>query len=259
MPTNRELRTALLKHLGVSQQRLSQRAKNTKQKYGPMSTEEATYVIAHQEGLDLTKYLDPSAVDRVRNLIPNTGHQRIIARNTEKSSQSRRAHVRIKIESALPDVDVFLSSTIARDAKKMANLYPVYYVLENSLRIVIKRIMEKKHGTDWWDIRVKKEVKEKVTDRKNKEHKQPWHGKRGQHEIFYSDFGDLRAIIEKNWDDFKDLFPTRSWITQKLDELENPRNILAHHNPVNNIDKNRIDLYFHDWVTLLSSRKDMIP
>ena len=144
MPTNRELRTALLKHLGVSPQRLYQRGKNTKQKHGPMSTEEATYVIAHQEGLDLTKYLDPSTVDRVRNLIPNTDHQRIIARNTEKGKQSRRAQIRIKIEGALPDVDVFLSSTIARDAQRMAKLYPAYYVLENSLRIVIKRIMEEK-------------------------------------------------------------------------------------------------------------------
>jgi hypothetical protein len=49
--TNTKLRQALLKKLGVTPQRMSQRVTQIKRLHGPMSTEDATYVLAHQEGL----------------------------------------------------------------------------------------------------------------------------------------------------------------------------------------------------------------
>jgi hypothetical protein len=52
--TNARLKEALLKKLGVTPQALSQRAKKRKKQL-PMSTEQAVYTIAHDEGLDLSK------------------------------------------------------------------------------------------------------------------------------------------------------------------------------------------------------------
>ena len=98
-----------------------------------------------------------------------------------------------------------------------------------------------------------------VTRRKEAETKTPWHGKRGAHEINYSDFGDLRSIIEKNWDSFSDLFPSRPWITQRLTELEPPRNVVAHNNPLSNSDRSRISLYYGDWMKLLQAKQADIP
>jgi hypothetical protein len=141
----------------------------------------------------------------------------------------------------------------------MANLYPVYYVLENSLRVVIMRVLENKYGKDWWYSRAPNPAKQRVDERKRDEENKPWHGKRGQHEIFYTDFGHLRSIIERNWEDFKEFFPTRAWITQKLEELETPRNIVAHHTPVSDTDLRRIEVYFKDWTALVKSRRRLIP
>jgi hypothetical protein len=67
---NRKLRSDLLSSLNISKQALSQRAKRVKNEYGPMTTEEAVYVIAHMTGLDLTKYLPLLSIDRVRSLVP---------------------------------------------------------------------------------------------------------------------------------------------------------------------------------------------
>ncbi len=256
MATDRKLKDALLKSLDVTPGRLSQRVGEVKQDLGPMSTEDATYVIAHQDGMDLTKYLDPGVVDRIRSLVPK---QHIKTVSSRKKKGNRKKQVVVKIGPSLPKLDVFLSHGIADDARKMSELYPKYYMLENSVRVVIKRILEHKYGNRWWQKKVARPLRDKVQDRKDSEAKQPWHGKRGQHEIFYSDFGDLKKIIQKNWEDFKDLFPTQAWITQKLDELEHPRNVLAHHNPVNNNDSKRIELYFDDWTALLQSRKHLIP
>jgi hypothetical protein len=130
MATNRNLRNALLKYLGVTPQRLSQRVKKMKSLHGPMMTEEVTYVIAHQEGFDLTKYLDGEIVDRVRGLVPSGAVTPPPSGKTVKKNASKPAKITISIAGQLPNVDVLLSVSTARDAAKMAELYPVYYVLE---------------------------------------------------------------------------------------------------------------------------------
>jgi hypothetical protein len=258
MAMNRNLRTILLQRLSVTPQRLSQRVKEMKTDHGPMSTEDATYVIAHQEGLDLTKYLDAGTVSRIRSLIPK-GFESKTHTSLRKSSNNTKRWTVVRIEPTIPQVDALLSTTLAEDAKNMALVYPKYYVLENSIRVVIKRTLEKKYGVNWWKLRVANPVQVTVTERMQKEAKQPWHGKRGQHEIFYSDFGDLKKIITKNWNDFEAIFPSQAWISQKLDELEHPRNVMAHHNPLRSEDLKRIDLYFSDWIALLKLKKNLIP
>ena len=74
----------------------------------------------------------------------------------------------------------------------------------------------------------------------------------------YSEFTDLKNIISKNWEDFKNVFPSQQWIFQKLDELEHPRNVIAHNNPLGKDDTKRIELYFADWVSLLRLKRDLI-
>jgi hypothetical protein len=258
MAIKRDLRTVLLQGLGVTPQRLSQRVKKMKKDHGPMSTEDATYVIAHQEGIDLTKYLGPDTVNRIRILIPKGSESTASGSMRKKSNNAKRCTV-VRMEANIPQVDALLSTTLAEDAKRMAVVYPKYYVLENSIRVVIKRILEKTHGENWWKLSVANPVQVTVSGRIQKEAEQPWHGKRGQHEIYYSDFGDLKKIISKNWDDFKAIFPSQSWISQKLDELEHPRNVMAHHNPLSSADLKRIDLYFSDWIALLKSKRNLIP
>ena len=257
MATNRRLRADLLERLSVTPQRLSQRVQKLKSEHGPMSTEYATYVIAHQNGLDLTKYLDSNIVEKIQTLVPRA-QQNAVATTREKKNRTK-TQTTVIIDPNLPKIDAFLTTAIVKDAQKMANLYPKYYVLENSIRIVIMRILEKSHGVQWWQTRVKKSVRLTVADRMAREAEKPWHGKRGKHEIFYSNFGDLKSIITNNWSAFQDLFPSQAWITQKLEELEHPRNVMAHHNPVNSQDFKRIELYFDDWVALLKGKKHLIP
>jgi hypothetical protein len=121
--TNRGLRGDLLAKLGVSHQRLSQRVAQVKRNYGPMSTEDGTYVLAHQEGLDLTKYLDQATVDRVRSLLPSapvpatTGSR---ARQRTNAATSRP----VRIAPSLELVDAMLPSSVAEDARRMATVYP---------------------------------------------------------------------------------------------------------------------------------------
>jgi len=258
VPTNRELRAALLKKLAVTPQRLSQRVAQVKRLYGPMSTEDGTYVLAHQEGLDLTRFLTREAVDRVRQLLPANPlpaplHQPRTSRGPAASARP------VRIAPSLELVDAMLPPAIAAEASRMASVYPKLYVFENSIRTVIVRVLRAKHGGDWWLTCAPTGVQKTVADRKAHEAKTPWHGKRGTHEIYYANFGDLRDIITKNWVDLEPIFLKQPWITQRLEELEPPRNIVAHNNPLSRQEENRVDLYFNDWIALLNDRRDLIP
>ena len=71
---------------------------------------------------------------------------------------------------------------------------------------------------------------------------------RGASDIYYTDFGDLRLIIQANWQDFEDLFPHQNWIVSRLDELESSRNIIAHSNTLDERELTRLKIYLQDWM-----------
>lgn len=263
MATNPQVRTELLKKLGsVTPQRLSQLVGEVKKQLGPMSTEDAAYVLAHQKGIDLTKYLDRETVDRVRGMVPRTNGGPVAApapRRTVAPKVAGPASRPIRLAAGAPAVDLLLPTSVATDAARMAQLYPKMYLLENSIRSVINRVLTAKHGKDWWLTEAPIGVRKLVQGRKDKEDKVPWHGKRGAHEIYYSDFSDLRNIIEKNWVDFDPIIHKQQWINQWLEELEPARNTLAHNNPVSENEQKRIEVFFNDWTQLIAANRTAIP
>jgi hypothetical protein len=68
--TNRHLRRALLEKLGITRQALSLRVKKIQQ-HMLITTTDATYVIAHQNGIALDRFLAPELVERVMALLPS--------------------------------------------------------------------------------------------------------------------------------------------------------------------------------------------
>lgn len=256
--TNRKLRSALLKKLGITPQGLSLRVKKTKGESGPMSTEEATYLIAHKEGLDLAKYLDTATVSNIRDILnPASTH----GLEQQKASRVRsRARVDVIIGGTYRLKDPLLPRNVVTEAKEMASkVYPFMYVMENSVRNLILRVMENSKGAQWWDAYAPSKTQDKVRDRMDGEDKIPWHGKRNAHPIYYTDFKDLIGIITKNWGLFSDILPTKEWVRQRLEELSPSRNIIAHNNPLNKHDIARLKVYFQDWENVLRTKKDKIP
>ena len=71
-----EVREKLLTKLRISHQALSKRAKRLKEKHGPMTTDEAVYIVAHLEGIDLSRYLPLQYLDRIRSMIPRETRER---------------------------------------------------------------------------------------------------------------------------------------------------------------------------------------
>lgn len=136
--------------------------------------------------------------------------------------------------------------------------YPLVYVFENSVREVIKLLMAKAFGDDWWEKKVADSVRRKTQGRIDDEEHNAWHGRRGSHPVYYTNIGDLAKIVVANWPQFEQILPNQGWFTSRINEIELSRNVLEHNNPLQNRDLQRLRLYLTDWQDQIASKRRMI-
>lgn len=260
---NKKLRKALLDKLGSSPQALSQRIQKLKKQI-PMTTEDAAYVIAQQKGIILGKYLKSEELDRVRIL-----HQQISSSNPQpvtRTSQRIEKREAAKTDNRILIIakefkgnDPLLAANKLSDAKQMAAIYPLLYILENSIREVIDRIMIKQHGVDWFDSQAPKGLRDKVTERMAEEHKDSWHQKRGSRPIDYLDLNQLPALMRKiEGNVVPSILPSFEWFNQRVEEVYKSRCVLCHMNPLDQDNIQAVKLRLKQWQKQIEAKKNLI-
>lgn len=150
------------------------------------------------------------------------------------------------VQRVLPLED--FSAEIRSNAMRSLPPFLAFFCLENAVRELINERLTQQHGSEWWTKCASTGLRQKVDGRRHKEGENRWHTRRGAHEVNYTDFGDLASLIQHNWDDFSDLFPDQNWITGRLRELEQSRNIIAHNNVLDDREIDRIRMYLADWL-----------
>lgn len=244
---NRKVMQKLRETLKVTDQRIYQMIERIRRDK-VVTKEIAAYVLAAQNKIDLSRYLDPNTLTDVRQVMGSAPVT--IIRKVRPQSVPQKQIV-LQLGKKLEIIDPNLPKKLLAEAEEMAKVYPIIYIFENSVRYFILKIMESKYGTDWWDNKVSREIREKVGKRLREEHR--WHGRRGAHKIFYTDLGDLGNIIITNWQDFKGVLPTVAWITTRINEFELSRNIVEHNNPLPKREIDRLELYFGDWIRQITT------
>jgi hypothetical protein len=266
MPTtDPTLRKKLLEKLSVTPQALSQRVRKRKKEL-PMSTPHAVYTIAHDEGMDISKYLSPDETAEVRGLIsalqrngqPTAGKARKAA-----APKSRSVPAQVKVTIAGVDIGKIpaLSRAHANDVKRMSErVYPLLYIFENSARDLIERVLKDAYGSEWWANAVPKSVRDTATKHKAAEAKEPWHGVRGKRDIDYVFLNDLWSIIKDNWPHFKRFFPKQSWVEALITgDMNVSRRVFAHMNPLAENDVRNIEAAFRKWTNQLKGKECELP
>jgi hypothetical protein len=247
----KQVRQMVVKKLDVSSSRISQRIKDIKNERGPMTSEYALYVLAHEEGLDISKLLDHDVQEKLRQI---TIGSQVMSKATASAGKARKSRAKPRL-----NIDPILSEKTMSEAKKMAEeVYPLLYIFENSVRELILRMMKRAFGSEWWDTKVQREIRDYAEDRKKKEKDNPWHSKRGAHPIYYTNMDHLKRIITNNWYVFEKIFPKIEWL-HRLDETIMSRNTIAHNNPLHRDDIDRIKVYYRDWKKLMIAKKILIP
>jgi len=250
---NREILSLLKNKMGLSIPSLYAKIekKRTEIGYG-YSTEVAAYVVAAEMHIDISKHLSAEELAAVREAMRVRVAYPLGQRRAKVEKQ-----VVMTFEKDFQIHCPVVPEAVLNDAKKMQRVYPYFYIFENSIRYFIKDTLQSKYGDDWWLRAVNPGIRKDVDRRQAKEGRNRWHGGRGEHPIFYTDIDHLRKIITSNFDDFKDKLPDVDrpveWLTNRIEEIELSRNIVAHHNPLSDDDIARVKMYFREWIKQISN------
>jgi hypothetical protein len=255
--TNTQLLAALREKLGgVSQQAVQQRRARL-QKLVPVPTDIATYIVAHREGVRINKYLDSETLQNVAEWEARVAAKESPSTAAAASGKSNaRGRTVVVREAKIADVKVppgSLTQKHIADAQKMAEVYPVLYVFENSVREFVDGHLTKAYGSNWWGEPklVPKEVRDTVERVRKAEQINRAHTSRNARPIYYTMLGDLVYIVvsEKGNKVFKKpMFPRATWFPELVQSAEVTRNIFAHMNPLQKRDIRRLEDALGIWL-----------
>lgn len=147
-----------------------------------------------------------------------------------------------------------LPPDIKQKGKDMASVYSYLYCVENSLRLFVEDTAKSKFGEHYLKkLVLNREMMKKISTRKAQAAKTKWLPARGESDIFYLDFDDLGDIVRNNWSLFKKFFPGQNWITTKIDELTECRNLVAHNSYLEEHQRNVVKVNYTSILMQLAS------
>ena len=254
---DKKLKKALLDKLRISPQALSQRINKTKKEF-PMIREDADYIIAHEEGIDLSKFLDQHTIQNVQRLISQKTKNNTITSKTKNQKKFTKG-ITINISGDFKGTDPLLDERVLKEAKQMATIYPLLYVLENSMRQFICLFMKKYYGDNWWETEVSNGLQRNVEDKMKGENINKWHQKRGAKPIDYLDLNDLPTLFSKIINKVSpEIIPDLEWIRQLIKEVYISRCVLCHMNPLDKDSINSVKLRFRQWQKQINAKTNLI-
>lgn len=136
------------------------------------------------------------------------------------------------------------------EAKEMSRHYEVFYCLEKSIRRLIVQIMKESYSDNWWDLKVREEIRRNVEANIKREAESGF-TERSELKIDYTTFGELTSIVQDNWDAFSALFKNPKAFSKIMTSLNQLRGPIAHCCPLAEDEVVRLNLAVKDWFRLM--------
>lgn len=131
-------------------------------------------------------------------------------------------------------------------------VYWKLYAIENFYRIIIHSVLSVQINSNWWPIATDTTIRRKARNFKRRYINRPWHTMPGSHFIYFIDLYDLNEITRVNSHLFVSLIPDIDQWILKIETLRLPRNVVAHMNFPNRIDRQRIGTIYEDFKALIA-------
>ncbi|MEW9595139.1 Swt1 family HEPN domain-containing protein [Bacillus toyonensis] len=146
----------------------------------------------------------------------------------------------------------------------MSETYTYLYLVENSLRVFIENVARESFGEEYFKkLTIPNSLRNTISTRKEKEQNQKWLSVRGNNDLFYLDFKDIATLISNNWDLFKEYFPSQDFVIQKIIEMADCRNLIAHNSFIAKSERDLIKVYYNSILKqiehTLSKKTDELP
>jgi hypothetical protein len=141
-----------------------------------------------------------------------------------------------------------LDDLLVENARATAVVYTAIAAFENSVRALVVKTLVEKFKEEWWEKGASNGVRERAQKRMEDEQIAKWHAQRGQDPINYTTFGDLKNIMQNNWNSFEDLIGSLAWASSIFDVIERSRNVIMHSGMLEREDIERLGVNIRDWV-----------
>ncbi|MDX6510666.1 MAG: hypothetical protein QOE36_170 [Gaiellaceae bacterium] len=242
---------------GVTSEAVRQRRARI-QKAVPMANDIALYVLAHQLGLPVQRWVrDADTLQQVagyaQQVAGTTEAPAVRASSTRKQSRAVTRPAELRLDNITVPAGL-LNLKHLREAERMSNrVYPLLYVFENSAREYIDGHLSSVYGKDWWDDPkiVSTPVRRNVEIARKAEAENRYHTARNARPVYYMSLGDLALIVgsENGWRVFKPpRLPRQTWFTELIQSAEVSRNIVAHMNPLQPADIKALEMSVQNWL-----------
>jgi hypothetical protein len=154
--------------------------------------------------------------------------------------------------STLPDEDYYpqFEERVRKQAATMSRHFEVFYCLENSLRQTVKAKLTDDFGTSWWNEAVPESVKKNAEDNMKRE-LDSGVTMRSTDALDYTTFGELGEIVRGKWENFSDIFNSKSAFNKIMASLNTLRGPIAHCCPLADDEVERLRLTLRDWFRLM--------
>jgi hypothetical protein len=177
---------------------------------------------------------------------------------TSMSNIERKFGIELGFSPASPrgrktsEYEQFEASTRA-EASTMSEFYEVFYCLENSIRKLVDDILIDAEGSNWWNSQRidEKRIREPAQGRRRKE-VDSGITPRSDRLIDYTTFGELSQIITDNWDLFEPIFNSKTAVSNVSNQLNLLRGPIAHCNPIDELEQDRLNLAVRSWFRIMS-------
>ena len=133
-------------------------------------------------------------------------------------------------------------------ARKMSAVYIAIASFENMVRNLISTRMLEVKKDNWWEECVSAEIKKKAQKKIDDEKRIRWHRSRGLSPIYFTEIGDLIAIIQQNLPVFEDIIQDIEWLRQIIKSVERSRNVIMHSGQLSLEDIERVGVNIRDYV-----------
>jgi hypothetical protein len=133
-------------------------------------------------------------------------------------------------------------------ARKMSAVYIAIASFENMVRNLISTRMLEVKKDKWWEECVSAEIKKKAQKKMDEEKRIRWHKSRGLSPIYFTEIGDLIAIIQQNPPVFEDIIPDTDWLRQIIRSVERSRNVIMHSGQLSLDDIERVGVNIRDYI-----------
>jgi hypothetical protein len=154
--------------------------------------------------------------------------------------------------SAIRDEDYFpqFEERVRKQAAAMSRHFEIFYCLENSLRQTIRAKLTDDFGANWWNEAVPEAVTKNAGDNMKRE-LDSGVTMRSTDALDYTTFGELGEIVRGKWENFSDIFNSKSAFNKIMASLNTLRAPIAHCCLLADDEVERLRLTLRDWFRLM--------